>query len=192
VDSDPDFLLAKDGTCLLEKLAGAGLGKNAAEYITGHADRSRLPCPAAGQQEAHRPRTQDAFGTLEHSTGALLISDPFPFCFRRETVDMASAAAEENLNAAGKLDAEIVHAERIVAEDEITKTEDHGMSPAEIRKFTLKQDWRVLPMLGVIYAVSIIDRINVRICSYLSPPCLIIPATPPSRSPNPKSHTHTN
>ena len=77
---------------------------------------------------------------------------------------MASAALEENLNATNKEAAEITHAERILSEDVEhgpNKLENHGLSQTQIRKFMAKMDWRVLPMLGTIYAVSIIDRINV-------------------------------
>lgn len=75
---------------------------------------------------------------------------------------MASATLEENLNAAGKTSAEISHAEHILDDVDGSKKEvDHGLSTKQIRKFMLKMDWRVLPMLGVIYAISIIDRINI-------------------------------
>ena len=76
---------------------------------------------------------------------------------------MASAAPEENLNAIGKESAEITHAERMFSGDDPKHTEEHGLTQAQIRKFMIKMDWRVLPMLGIIYAVSIIDRINVSI-----------------------------
>jgi hypothetical protein len=75
---------------------------------------------------------------------------------------MASAALEENLNIAGKTSAEIEHAERILG-DAKHKAEgaDHGLSQSQIRRFVLKMDWRILPILGLIYALSIIDRINI-------------------------------
>lgn len=76
---------------------------------------------------------------------------------------MASAALEENLNAVNKESAEITHAERILADDGTKRVQDHGLSQKQIRNFMIKMDWRVLPMLGVIYAVSIIDRINVSV-----------------------------
>lgn len=76
---------------------------------------------------------------------------------------MAFAAPEENLNAIGKESAEITHAERMLSTEDPKKTEEHGLTQAEIRKFMLSMDFRVLPMLGLIYAVSIIDRINVSI-----------------------------
>lgn len=74
---------------------------------------------------------------------------------------MASAAPEENLNAHGKESAEITHAERMLSGDDSKQPQEHGLTQAQIRKFMIKMDWRVLPMLGVIYAISIIDRINV-------------------------------
>lgn len=76
---------------------------------------------------------------------------------------MASAAPEENLNAHGKESAEITHAERMLSGDDPKQPEEHGLTKAQIRKFMIKTDWRVLPFLGLIYAVSIVDRINVSI-----------------------------
>ena len=72
---------------------------------------------------------------------------------------MESTTTDENINIAGKQSAEILHAERIVEDEK--KTEEPSLTAAQIRKFMIQVDFRVLPMLGVIYAVSIIDRINV-------------------------------
>jgi hypothetical protein len=94
---------------------------------------------------------------------------------------MASAALEENLNVVNKEAAEITHAERIVMSDDVDesprKFEDHGLTQKQIRKFMTKMDWRVLPMLGIIYAVSIIDRINVSTHFLQSIPCDLLVST---------------
>jgi hypothetical protein len=66
---------------------------------------------------------------------------------------MDATAPEENINEAGKASAEITHTERIV--DETLKSEAPALTRAQIRRFTAMSDLRVLPMLGVIYAVSI-------------------------------------
>jgi hypothetical protein len=72
---------------------------------------------------------------------------------------MDAAVPEDNINAATKEEAEIYHTERIV--DDERKGESVSLTRAQIRRFMIQQDTRVLPMLGVIYAVSILDRINV-------------------------------
>jgi hypothetical protein len=76
---------------------------------------------------------------------------------------MEATAPEENINQAGKASAEITHTERIV--DETLKSETKALTRAQIRRFTALCDLRVLPMLGVIYAFSILDRINVSLRS---------------------------
>lgn len=72
---------------------------------------------------------------------------------------MEATAAEEDINPTEKSSAEITHAERIL--DDAAKSETSSLTKAQIRRFTISCDCRVLPMLGVIYAVSILDRINV-------------------------------
>lgn len=76
---------------------------------------------------------------------------------------MEATAPEENMIPAGKASAEIAHTERIV--DEKLKSAVPSLTRAQIRRFTAVCDLRVLPMLGVIYAVSILDRINVHSAS---------------------------
>lgn len=73
---------------------------------------------------------------------------------------MESTQPEEAIVSATKTEAEALHTEKIVEED--LKFTAPQLSQAQIRRYTLLQDFRVLPMLGVIYAVSILDRINVR------------------------------
>lgn len=73
---------------------------------------------------------------------------------------MEGTAPEESINPVGKESAEIVHAERIVEEE--LKSEAPTLTRAQMRRFMIQCDLRVLSMLGVIYAVSILDRINVR------------------------------
>ena len=72
---------------------------------------------------------------------------------------MEATIPDENINPAGKGNAEMVHTEKII--DEELKGETPDLTRAQIRRFTAITDLRVLPMLGVIYAVSILDRINV-------------------------------
>jgi hypothetical protein len=72
---------------------------------------------------------------------------------------MEATAPEEKINPAGKASAEIAYTERIV--DEGLKSEAPSLTRAQIRRYTAICDLRVLPMLGVIYAISILDRINV-------------------------------
>lgn len=67
--------------------------------------------------------------------------------------------AEGNVNIAGKEEVRAVHTEQILEEDR--KNEAPILTKAQIRRFMWKIDWHVLPMLGIIYAVSIIDRINI-------------------------------
>lgn len=77
---------------------------------------------------------------------------------------MESTIPDEAINQSGKRDAGAVHTEKIV--DDELKSSAPQLTRAQAGRYTLKQDFRVLPMLGVIYAVSILDRINV---SRLSP-----------------------
>ena len=72
---------------------------------------------------------------------------------------MEATASEEDINQAGKASAEIAHSERIV--DETMKSEAQPLTRVQIRRFMIKSDLRVLPILGTIYAVSILDRINI-------------------------------
>lgn len=72
---------------------------------------------------------------------------------------MESTIPDEAINRAGKHNAEAIHTEKIVEND--LKSSVPQISRAQAGRYTLKQDFRVLPMLGVIYAVSILDRINV-------------------------------
>ncbi|KAK3696065.1 hypothetical protein LTR37_018146 [Vermiconidia calcicola] len=72
---------------------------------------------------------------------------------------MDGTTTEENINVAGKRSAEVYHTEHIVDDDK--KSETPALTAAQIRRFVAKMDLRVLPMLGIIYAVSIIDRINI-------------------------------
>jgi hypothetical protein len=72
---------------------------------------------------------------------------------------MEATQPDESINPAGKHDAEVWHTEKI-AEDDL-KNATPELTKAQIRRFTMLQDIRVLPMLGIIYAVSILDRINV-------------------------------
>lgn len=72
---------------------------------------------------------------------------------------MEGTATEVDINRAGKESAEIMHAEHLVGSAE--KGDRPVLTQAEIRKFMIQLECRVLPMLGIIYAVSIIDRINV-------------------------------
>ena len=74
---------------------------------------------------------------------------------------MEATALDENINPVGKEDAGIKHMEKLVDED--MKAETPTLTRAQIRRFTILTDLRVLPMLGIIYAVSILDRINVRL-----------------------------
>lgn len=67
--------------------------------------------------------------------------------------------AENNINAGTKEQIEATHAEQLV--DEPHKHEVSTLTKAQIRRFMLQVDLHVLPMLGTIYAVSIIDRINI-------------------------------
>lgn len=67
--------------------------------------------------------------------------------------------AENNMNAGTKEQIEAVHAEKLV--DEPQKHEAPTLTRAQIRRFMLQVDLHVLPILGTIYAVSIIDRINI-------------------------------
>ena len=52
-----------------------------------------------------------------------------------------------------------MHTEKIISED--LKIAEPALTRAQIRRLTIITDLRVCPMLGVIYAVSILDRINV-------------------------------
>ncbi|KAK5172366.1 uncharacterized protein LTR77_004005 [Saxophila tyrrhenica] len=72
---------------------------------------------------------------------------------------MEGTIPDENINPSGKHDAEVLHTENL--HDEDLKTERTELTRAQIRRFGILQDVRVLPMLGVIYAVSILDRINI-------------------------------
>ena len=72
---------------------------------------------------------------------------------------MESTLADESINPAGKHDAEVYHNEKMIEDG--MKAESPEISRAQAGRYTLQQDFRVLPMLGVIYAVSILDRINV-------------------------------
>ena len=72
---------------------------------------------------------------------------------------MEGTTTEENINVAGKRSAEVYHTEHIIDDDK--KSETPALTAAQIRRFVARIDLRVLPMLGIIYAVSIIDRINV-------------------------------
>lgn len=81
-----------------------------------------------------------------------------------QTVKMEGTAPEKDINPMGKSSAEVMHTERMVDED--LKSAEPPLSRAQIRRFMIKCDLRVLPMLGVIYAVSILDRINVSLLSH--------------------------
>ena len=72
---------------------------------------------------------------------------------------MEATVVDENINTVGKLKEEIIHTEHMIDDD--LKSHQPDLTPAQIRRFTIMQDLRVLPMLGVIYAVSILDRINI-------------------------------
>ena len=72
---------------------------------------------------------------------------------------MEDTIPDENINPDGKQEAEIMHAERVIEDD--LKGGQPSLTNAQIRRFRAVMDIRVLPMLGVIYAVSILDRINV-------------------------------
>jgi MFS family permease len=67
--------------------------------------------------------------------------------------------AEANVNAARKEDVILEHTEHIVEDEK--KHAETTLTRAQIRRFMAKVDVKVLPMLGLIYAVSIIDRINI-------------------------------
>jgi hypothetical protein len=73
---------------------------------------------------------------------------------------MEATAAEKDINPVGKTSAEMMHTERMI--DDNLKSEEPQLTRAQIRRFMIKCDLRVLPMLGIIYAVSILDRINAR------------------------------
>lgn len=66
--------------------------------------------------------------------------------------------AEGNININGKHDVELEHTERL---DDAQKNEPPALTKAQTRRFKTKVDFHVLPMLGIIYAISIIDRINI-------------------------------
>lgn len=89
---------------------------------------------------------------------------------------MEATVPDESINLAGKREAEAMHTEKIIEED--LKAEGPALTRAQIRRFTAITDLRVLPMLGVIYAVSILDRINV----HLPAPKPIVSGTNSSRS----------
>jgi len=61
-------------------------------------------------------------------------------------------------NANEKRDVQLEHTESLPDEK---AQEVSQMTKAQTRRFKLKVDLHVLPMLGFIYAVSIIDRINI-------------------------------
>jgi len=83
---------------------------------------------------------------------------------------MEATIAEENINVAGKESVEIIHTENMITDGK--EVEEPSLTPAQARNLMLKLDLKVLPMLGVIYAVSIIDRINVRLECL---PCVNLP-----------------
>ncbi|KAK7894804.1 hypothetical protein LTR67_005543 [Exophiala xenobiotica] len=67
--------------------------------------------------------------------------------------------AEGNVNITAKEQIETVHTEQLV--DEVHKHETPALTKAQIRRFMVRRDLHVLPILGIMYAVSIIDRINI-------------------------------
>ncbi|KIW96533.1 uncharacterized protein Z519_03602 [Cladophialophora bantiana CBS 173.52] len=66
---------------------------------------------------------------------------------------------EGNVNVLSKDEALATHAEQITEEER--KHEEPTLSKSQVRRFMWRVDLHVLPMLGLIYAVSIIDRINI-------------------------------
>ena len=69
--------------------------------------------------------------------------------------------AESDLNATHKTEATIHHAEKMLANDDMKKTPIPTLTTKQAFRFKLKMDLHILPMLGIIYALSIIDRINI-------------------------------
>ncbi|KIW74045.1 hypothetical protein PV04_02113 [Phialophora macrospora] len=66
---------------------------------------------------------------------------------------------EGNVNIAGKEEVVARHTEHIVEDEK--KHQESSMTRSQIRRFMWKVDAHVLPMLGLIYAISILDRINI-------------------------------
>ena len=73
---------------------------------------------------------------------------------------MDAIEAENDLNAARKIEAEVVHTERMLSDD-VKKSEVPSFTKKQAFRFKLQMDLHILPMLGIIYALSIIDRINI-------------------------------
>lgn len=74
---------------------------------------------------------------------------------------MEPIEVENDLNAARKTEAEVVHNEPMLPDD-VKKSEVPAFSKKQAFRFELQMDLHILPMLGIIYALSIIDRINIR------------------------------
>ncbi len=66
---------------------------------------------------------------------------------------------EGNVNIKGKEEAIATHTEQIVGDEK--KHQESTLTRSQIRRFMLRVDAHVLPMLGLIYAISILDRINI-------------------------------
>ena len=65
----------------------------------------------------------------------------------------------------------VMHAENQNSspEEAVTKARGHGddLDADVVRKLIRKVDWRIMPALGLLYAVSLIDRVNLSVVSLL-------------------------
>ena len=126
-----------------------------AEKWINSADAQRTPHSLAhiDGREVMRCRRRAVHRFLKHKTCRLL-KELAPHYATMDPIDV-----EGNINIAGKEEAKAIHTERIV--DDVKKDDSPALTRAQALRFMLKVDFHVLPMLGIIYAVSIIDRINI-------------------------------
>ena len=65
----------------------------------------------------------------------------------------------------------VMHAENQNSspEEAVTEARGHGddLDADLVRKLIRKVDWRIMPALGLLYAVSLIDRVNLSVVSLL-------------------------
>jgi len=70
--------------------------------------------------------------------------------------------------------ADVEHAESksLTSEEAINAAIARGddLDPVVVRKLLRKIDWRLMPGLGLLYAVSLIDRVNLSVVSRVSHP----------------------
>ena len=120
------------------------------EALGKQADDSRTNCFFSTQSRL----SFTAFTAPYETLSAPAVKKQLSYSF-----SMEATAPEKDINPVRKTSAEITHTEDMV--DDAFKSETPSLTRAQIRRFTIACDVRVLPMLGVIYAVSILDRINV-------------------------------